>query len=393
MHSYLIAGCRTPIGRLLGGLSSLAAPQLGSIAIRETLVRANVEPAQVDEVIMGNVLQAGVGQAPARQAALLAGLPPTVAAVTVNKVCGSGLKAVMLADQAIRAGDAACIVAGGMESMSRAPHLLVGSRTGFKYGHERILDAMLHDGLWCPFENTAMGNSADYIAASRGVSRADQDAFALQSHLRAVGASGEGRFDAEIVPVAIVGPKTTTTVSVDEGPRADTTLERLAGLKPAFATDGTVTAGNASQISDGAAAVIVASESLRNEYPTAHAFRILASATSGVPPKEIFIAPVEAVRKCVAKAGLQLSDIDLFELNEAFASQALADVRELGIDLARVNVHGGAIALGHPIGASGARVLVTLMHAMHDRGVRYGVASLCLGGGNAVAMCIERVLP
>ncbi|MBL9084607.1 MAG: acetyl-CoA C-acetyltransferase [Planctomycetales bacterium] len=393
MHSYLIAGCRTPIGKLLGGLSSLAAPQLGSIAIRETLVRANVEPAQVDEVIMGNVLQAGVGQAPARQAALLAGLPPTVAAVTVNKVCGSGLKAVMLADQAIRAGDAACIVAGGMESMSRAPHLLVGSRTGFKYGHERILDAMLHDGLWCPFENTAMGNSADYIAASRGVSRADQDAFALQSHLRAVGASGEGRFDAEIVPVAIVGPKTTTTVSVDEGPRADTTLERLAGLKPAFAADGTVTAGNASQISDGAAAVVVVSEAFRSEHPTPQAFRILASATSGVPPKEIFIAPVEAVRKCVAKAGLQLPDIDLFELNEAFASQALADVRELGIDLARVNVHGGAIALGHPIGASGARVLVTLMHAMHDRGVRYGVASLCLGGGNAVAMCIERVLP
>jgi acetyl-CoA C-acetyltransferase len=393
MHSYLIAGCRTPIGKLLGGLSTLAAPQLGSIAIRESLVRANVEPAQVDEVIMGNVLQAGVGQAPARQAALLAGLPPTVAAVTVNKVCGSGLKAVMLADQAIRAGDAACIVAGGMESMSRAPHLLVGSRTGFKYGHERILDAMLHDGLWCPFENTAMGNSADYIAASRGVSRADQDAFALQSHLRAVGASGEGRFDSEIVPVAIVGPKSTTTVSVDEGPRADTTLERLAGLKPAFAADGTVTAGNASQISDGAAAVVVASDAFRAEHPTSQAFRILASATSGVPPKEIFIAPVEAVRKCVAKAGLQLSDIDLFELNEAFASQALADVRELGIDLARVNVHGGAIALGHPIGASGARVLVTLMYAMHDRGVRYGVASLCLGGGNAVAMCIERVLP
>ncbi|MGC3969995.1 MAG: thiolase family protein [Pirellulales bacterium] len=238
-----------------------------------------------------------------------------------------------------------------------------------------------------------MGNSADYIAASRGVSRADQDAFALQSHLRAIAASGEGRFDAEIVPVAIVGPKSSTTIGVDEGPRADTTLERLATLKPAFDPKGTVTAGNASQISDGAAAVVVASEAFRAEHPTTHAFRILGSATSGVPPKEIFIAPVEAVRKCVAKAGVALADVELFELNEAFASQALADVRELGIDLARVNVHGGAIALGHPIGASGARVLVTLMHAMIDRGVRLGVASLCLGGGNAVAICIERVLP
>ena len=391
MHSYLIAGCRTPIGKLLGGLSSSAAPQLGAIAVREVISRANITPEDVEEVIFGNVLQAGVGQAPARQAALLGGLPPTVAAVTVNKVCGSGLKAVMLADQAIRAGDASCIVAGGMESMSRAPHLLVGSRTGFKYGHERLLDAMIHDGLWCAFENTAMGNSADYTAESRGVSRADQDAFALQSHLRAVAASKEGRFDAEIVPVAIVGGKTSTMVTADEGPRADSSLERLAGLKPAFGANGTVTAGNSSQISDGAAAVVVASEAFRAAHPTKEAFRILASATSGVPPKEIFMAPVAAVRQCVAKAGLELADIDLFELNEAFASQALADVRELGVDLARVNVHGGAIALGHPIGASGARVLVTLMYALVDRGLKRGVASLCLGGGNAVALCIERV--
>lgn len=391
MHSYLIAGCRTPIGKLLGGLSSSAAPQLGAIAVREVISRANIAPEDVEEVIFGNVLQAGVGQAPARQAALLGGLPPTVAAVTVNKVCGSGLKAVMLADQAIRAGDASCIVAGGMESMSRAPHLLVGSRTGFKYGHERLLDAMIHDGLWCAFENTAMGNSADYTAESRGVSRADQDAFALQSHLRAVAAAKEGRFDAEIVPVAIVGGKTSTMVTADEGPRADSSLDRLAGLKPAFGANGTVTAGNSSQISDGAAAVVVASEAFRAAHPTKEAFRILASATSGVPPKEIFMAPVAAVRQCVAKAGLQLADIDLFELNEAFASQALADVRELGVDLARVNVHGGAIALGHPIGASGARVLVTLMYALVDRGLKRGVASLCLGGGNAVALCIERV--
>jgi len=390
MHSYLIAGCRTPIGKLLGGLSSLSAPQLGAITVREVVSRANIAPGDVEEVIFGNVLQAGVGQAPARQAALLGGLPPTVAAVTVNKVCGSGLKAVMLADQAIRAGDAACIVAGGMESMSRAPHLLVGSRTGFKYGHERLLDAMIHDGLWCAFENTAMGNSADYTAESRGVSRADQDAFALQSQLRAAAAAKEGRFDAEIVPVAIVGGKTSTTVAADEGPRADSSLERLASLKPAFGVNGTVTAGNSSQISDGAAAVVVASEAFRAAHPTQHAFRVLASATSGVPPKEIFMAPVAAVRQCVAKAGLQLADIDLFELNEAFASQALADVRELGVDLARVNVHGGAIALGHPIGASGARVLVTLMYALADRGLKRGVASLCLGGGNAVALCIER---
>ena len=391
MPSYLIAGCRTPIGKLLGGLSSLAAPQLGAIAVREVISRANIAPEDVEEVIFGNVLQAGVGQAPARQAALLGGLPPTVAAVTVNKVCGSGLKAVMLADQAIRAGDASCIVAGGMESMTRAPHLLVGSRTGFKYGHERLLDAMIHDGLWCAFENTAMGNSADYTAESRGVSRADQDAFALQSHLRAVAAAKEGRFDAEIVPVAIVGGKTSTMVTTDEGPRADSSLERLASLKPAFGPNGTVTAGNSSQISDGAAAVVVASDAFRAAHPTKEAFRILASATSGVPPKEIFMAPVAAVRQCVAKAGLQLADIDLFELNEAFASQALADIRELGVDLARVNVHGGAIALGHPIGASGARVLVTLMYALVDRGLKRGVASLCLGGGNAVAICIERV--
>lgn len=390
MHSYLLAGCRTPIGKLLGGLSSLAAPQLGAITVREVISRANLAPGDVEEVIFGNVLQAGVGQAPARQAALLAGLPPTVAAVTVNKVCGSGLKAVMLADQAIRAGDASCIVAGGMESMSRAPHLLVGSRTGFKYGHERLLDAMIHDGLWCAFENTGMGNSADYTAESRGVSRADQDAFSLQSHLRAAAAAKEGRFDAEIVPVAIVGGKASTTVAADEGPRADSSLERLASLKPAFGANGTVTAGNSSQISDGAAAVVVASEAFRAAHPTKEAFRILASATSGVPPKEIFMAPVEAVRQCVAKAGLTLADIDLFELNEAFASQALADVRELGLDLARVNVHGGAIALGHPIGASGVRVLVTLMYALANRGLKRGAASLCLGGGNAVAMCIER---
>ncbi|MCE9606212.1 MAG: acetyl-CoA C-acetyltransferase [Planctomycetia bacterium] len=390
-YSLIVAGCRTPIGKLLGGLSTLPAPKLGAVAVAEVVRRAGVQPTAVDEVIFGNVLQAGVGQAPARQAALFGGLPATVAAVTINKVCGSGLKAVMLADQAIRAGDADCIVAGGMESMSRAPHLLLGSRTGFKYGHEKLLDAMIHDGLWCAFENTAMGCAADYTASSRNVSRGDQDAWALESHRRALAAREAGKFHDEIVPVSVVVGKATTVVREDEGPRADTTLERLAGLKPAFDPTGSVTAGNASQISDGAAALLVVSETMRDTLQPAWAFRIVASATSGVEPKEIFIAPVEAVRKCLAKAGRTIGDVDLWELNEAFASQTLACARELGIDPAKLNVGGGAIALGHPIGASGARVLVTLIYALLDRGLKTGVASLCLGGGNAVALMIERV--
>ncbi|MDZ4817706.1 MAG: acetyl-CoA C-acetyltransferase [Planctomycetota bacterium] len=389
--SYIITGCRTPIGRLLGSLSSLPCTELGAIAIRSALARSGVDAAKVDEVIFGNVLSAGVGQAPARQAALLGGLPPTVAALTINKVCGSGLKSVMLADQAIRAGDASVIIAGGMESMSRAPHLLTGARAGWKFGDQPVLDSMQHDGLWCPFENVSMGVEADYIASSRGVSRADQDAFALQSHQRALAAIEAGAFQAEIVPVTIQTRQGNQVVAVDEGPRADTSDAVLAKLRPAFGGEGTVTAGNSSQISDGAAAVVVVDEATTKDLGTSPRFRIVASATSGVPPKEIFIAPVSAIQAVLKKAGMSIEQIDLFELNEAFAAQCLACLRPLEIASEKVNVNGGAIALGHPIGASGARTLVTLMYALEHRKQRFGLVSLCLGGGNAVAMIIERV--
>ncbi|MBX7166535.1 MAG: acetyl-CoA C-acetyltransferase [Pirellulales bacterium] len=390
-HAYILGGCRTPIGKFLGGLASLPAPRLGALCIAEALKRTGIPGDAVDEVILGNILSAGLGQAPARQAALFAGLPPTVAALTINKMCGSGLKAAMLADQVIRAGDAQCVVAGGMESMSRSPHLLVGSREGYKYGHQQIVDSMIQDGLWCAFEDMAMGAEADYIAATRGVNRADQDAFACESHRRAVAATNSGAFDTEIVPVVIPGRKGDTIVKHDEGPRPDTSIEGLAKLKPAFGADGTVTAGNASQLSDGAAAVVVVSEKLAAESRSPLKARIVATATSGVPPKEIFIAPVTAMDAALKKAGLRVADIDLFELNEAFAAQAVACCRPLDIPADKVNVHGGAVALGHPIGASGARVLVTLIHALAARGLKRGLASLCLGGGNAVAMIVERV--
>jgi acetyl-CoA C-acetyltransferase len=394
-NSFIIAGCRTPIGKFLGGLSTLAAPKLGAIAVGEAIRRSGVERDTVDEVIMGNVLSAGLGQAPARQAALFAGLPPTVAAVTVNKVCGSGLKAVMLADQAIRAGDAEVIVAGGMENMSQAPHLLLGARAGWKFGDRTAVDSMTHDGLWCAFENLAMGDEANYIAASRDVSRADQDAFAAESHRRAIAAAAAGYFRDEIVPVTVKAGKQEIQIAADEGPREDSTVERLAKLAPAFDATGTVTAGNASQISDGAAAVVVVSEkALEASQRSAGAlpvFRIVAHATSGVAPKEIFIAPVTAIETVLAKGRLTLADIDLVELNEAFAAQCLACMRPLGLDFAKTNVAGGSIALGHPIGASGARVLVTLMRALARTGGQRGLASLCLGGGNAVAMIIARV--
>jgi acetyl-CoA C-acetyltransferase len=357
------------------------------VAVAEAIRRAGLPLDAIDEVIMGNVLAAGVGQAPARQAALVAGLPHTIAALTINKVCGSGLKAVMLADQAIRAGDAEVVVAGGMESMSRAPFLVDGARRGWKFGDQQIRDSMLHDGLWCAFEDMAMGAEADYIAESRGVSRADQDAFALESHRRAV--TRGGKVLDEIASVTVTGGKGEILVNHDEGPRADTTLEALAKLRPSFATTGTVTAGNASQISDGAAAVVVAGEKVARASRSAIKARIVASATSGVAPKEIFIAPVTAVQKVLAKAEMTLADIDLVELNEAFAAQCLACMRPLELDPAKTNVHGGAIALGHPIGASGARVLVTLLYALAERGMKRGLASLCLGGGNAVAMIVE----
>jgi acetyl-CoA C-acetyltransferase len=389
-EAFLLSGVRTPIGKYLGGLADVPAPQLGAVAVAEALRRARVPPGRVDEVIMGNVIQAGLGQNPARQAALKAGLPDTIAAFTVNKVCGSGLKAVMLAAQAVRAGDADLLVAGGMENMSRAPYLLFGARGGWKYGDQKVVDAMIHDGLWCAFEDWHMGAAAEHIAAKCCVSRADQDRFAVQSQQRAAAAWERGAFAAEVVPVTVGSGAKAKTVSRDEGLRPDTTLEALARLKPSFREGGTVTAGNASLLSDGAAAVVVASARGAEQVGAKPLARIVAYATSGVAPKDIFIAPVYAVRQVLERAGLGMKEIDLFELNEAFAAQMLACGKELGLDESRVNVNGGAIALGHPIGASGARVLVTLLYALEQRGARRGLAALCLGGGNAVAMVVER---
>jgi acetyl-CoA C-acetyltransferase len=388
--AFLLSAARTPVGKHLGALADVPAVQLGAAALAEALRRGRVPPERVDEVIFGNVLQAGLGQNPARQAALKAGLPDSIAAVTVNKVCGSGLKAVMLAAQAIRAGDAEVVAAGGMESMSRAPYLLFGARTGWKFGDQKVVDAMVHDGLWCAFECWHMGEAAEHIASKCGVSRAEQDRFATQSQRRAAGAWEQGLFDAEVVPVTVgSGPKARTVVR-DEGLRPETTPEVLARLKPAFREGGTVTAGNSSALSDGAAAVVVGSMKAAERLGVKPMARVVAYGTSGVAPKDIFIAPVLAVRQVLEKANLKISDVDLFELNEAFAAQMLACGNELGLDEARVNVHGGAIALGHPIGASGARVLVTLLYAMERRGAKRGLAALCLGGGNAVAMVVER---
>ena len=389
--AFLLSAARTPIGKYLGGLAELSAPQLGAAAVAEALRRAQAPAARVEEVIMGNVLQAGVGQNPARQAALKAGLPDTIPAFTVNKVCGSGLKAVMLAAQALRAGDAELIVAGGMESMSRAPYLLFGARTGWKLGDQQAVDAMIHDGLWCAFEDWHMGDAAEHIAAKCGVARGEQDQFAALSQQRAAAAWQSGAFAAEVVPVTVgSGPKA-RVVARDESIRPETTLETLTKLKPAFREGGTVTAGNASTLSDGAAAVVVGTARAAEALGTKPLARIVAYATSGVAPKDIFIAPVLAVQQVLDKAGLKAGDIDLFELNEAFAAQMLASNKELRLDVNRLNVHGGAIALGHPIGASGARVLVTLLYALEQRGLKRGLASLCLGGGNAVALVVERV--
>jgi acetyl-CoA C-acetyltransferase len=388
--AFLLSAARTPIGKYLGGLADMPAVQLGAIATAEALRRAKAAPDRLDEVIIGNVLQAGMGQNPARQVALKAGCPDSIAAFTVNKVCGSGLKAVVLAAQAIRVGDAELILAGGIESMSRAPYLLFGARSGWKYGDQKAVDAMIHDGLWCAFENWHMGEAAEHIAAKCHVSRAEQDRFAVQSHQRAAAAWERGAFNAEVVPVTVgSGPKA-KTVSRDEGVRPDTSLEALAKLKPSFSGDGTVTAGNSSMLSDGAAALVVGSARAAEKLGDKPLARVVASATSGVAPKDIFIAPVLAVRRVLEKAGLAMKDIDMFELNEAFAAQMLACGKELGLDESKVNVNGGAVALGHPIGASGARVLVTLLYAMEQRNARRGLASLCLGGGNAVAMVVER---
>ncbi len=385
----ILSACRTPIGRFLGGLAPLAAPQLGALVIREAVRRADVGAANVDEVIMGNVLQGGVGQAPARQAAIHAGLPGTIPSLTINKVCGSGLKAVMLAAQAVKAGDAQCVVAGGMESMSNAPFYLYGMRGGVKAGNQQVVDGMIHDGLWDSFSNQHMGNLAEYTARKAAVSRADQDAFALASHQKALAAMQACRFKAETVAVEIPGKKGPTLIEKDEGPRADTSLEALAGLKPSFEKDGSVTAGNAPGLNDGAAALVVTSLAFATAHGLAPLARITAYATGGGEPKDLFFAPIVAVQNLMKKAGTSVGDYDLIEANEAFAVQALADGRALGWDWDRVNVNGGAIALGHPIGASGARVLATLLYAMRDRGKRTGLATLCLGGGNAVALSVE----
>ncbi|MFO0231124.1 acetyl-CoA C-acetyltransferase [Gemmatimonas sp.] len=392
----IVGAARTPIGRYLGGLASLSAPELGAIAIRAALQRSGVDPAAVQEVIMGHVLQGGTGQAPARQAMLKAGVPSTASALTVNKVCGSGLKAVMLAAQAIKAGDAQVIVAGGQESMSNAPHYVYGMRGGVKIGDQTMVDGMIKDGLWCGTCDVHMGSHAEYTASKAGVSREAQDAFAAASHAKAVAAQQAGKFTAEIVPVESPGRKGPTVVNADEGPRADTTAESLAKLRPAFPGKGdpgtlSVTAGNASSLNDGAAAVVVTSEAYARTHGLTILARITGYATGAGDPQELFFAPITAVKNLMAKAGTTIGDYDLIEANEAFASQALADGAGLEWDADRVNVHGGAIALGHPIGASGTRVLVTLLHALIDRNLRTGVATLCLGGGDAVALSVERV--
>jgi acetyl-CoA C-acetyltransferase len=388
----IISAVRTPIGRYLGGLSSFTAPQLGAMVIREAVRRAGVDANEVDEVIMGQVVQGGSGQAPARQALIHAGLPASVPALTINKVCGSGLKAVMLAAQAVKAGDAECIVAGGQEAMSSAPHYVYGMRGGIKAGNQTMVDGMIHDGLWDSFGCCHMGEYAEYTAEKAGVSRADQDAFAYESHRKAVAATEAGKFKAEILPVQVPGKGGPTTISADEGPRKDTSVETLAKLKPAFRKDGgTVTAGNAPGLNDGSSALLVTSLAFAKAHGLTPMARITGYATGGVEPREIFFAPVLAVRSLLERTGTTINDYDLIEANEAFAVQALADGRELGWDWDRVNVNGGAVALGHPIGASGARVLTTLLHALRDRGSSSGLATLCLGGGNAVALSVELV--
>lgn len=386
-EAVILSACRTPIGKFQGCFAGMTAPELGAIAIRAALERAGVEPGQVDEVIMGNVLSAGVGQAPARQAAIGAGLPSSVAALTINKVCGSGLKAIMLAAQAIRAGDADVVVAGGLESMSRAPYLV--DRMGPPLGDRFLVDSLLHEGLTCAICDRSMGLIADDLAGSAGVSRGDQDQFAYDSHRRAISAAGEGLFAAEIVPVTIRQKQGDRVISSDEGPRADASLDRMGKLSPAFQKTGSVTAGNASMISDGAAAVVVTSRRFQEAHHLKGMARIVSSATAGLDAQDLFVAPVPAIRVALQRAGLTTGDIDLFEINEAFAVQVLACVRQLEIPLEKVNVHGGAIALGHPLGCSGARVAVTLLHAMRQRQAKSGVAGLCLGGGNAVAAVFE----
>ena len=389
----IISACRTPVGKFQGSLSDLSAPRLGAIVVREAVRRAKLDPKQVDECIMGNVVSAGLGQNPARQAAIFGGLPPEVGAMTVNKVCGSGLKAVGLAAQAVKTGDSSIVVAGGMESMTNAPYLLPQARKGYRLGNAQIIDSMVHDGLWDIYNNYHMGITGENVAEKYGITREEQDEFALNSHRKAIAATKECRYKAQIVPVELPAKKkgeAPVFFDKDESPREDTTIEILRSLKPAFKKDGTVTAGNAPGVNDGAAAVIVTSAQRAKELGAQPMVRIVAQATSGIEPKWVMMAPVSAVRKIWEKTGWKNQDVDLYELNEAFSVQALGVMRELGLDPNEVNVNGGAVAIGHPIGASGARVLVTLIYEMIRRNAHRGIAALCLGGGNAVAMAVER---
>jgi len=395
--AVIVSAARLPTGRFLGGLSALSATDLGARAIEAAVARSGVDAGELDDVIMGNVVQAGVGQAPARQAAIRGGVPETVPALTINKVCGSGLKAVMLAAQAIKAGDARAVVAGGMESMSNAPYLLRGHREGVKFGDRSLVDGLVHDGLWCSFGTCHMGGHAEYTAHKAEISREDQDEFAFRSHQKAVRAIDEGLFEAEIVPVHIEGRKGTVTIDVDEPPRRETSVEALARLRPAFSGDAppevtefSVTAGNAPGLNDGASATVVTSEAYAEAHGLPMLGRIRAYAVGATAPRDLFFAPVGAVTKLMALDGSTVADYGLVEMNEAFAVQALADARALGLDLERVNVRGGAIALGHPIGSTGSKILTTLLYAMKDMDVERGMATLCLGGGNAVALSVER---
>ena len=389
----IISGCRTAVGKFQGSLSDLGAPQLGAIVVREAVKRAGLPSDQVDECIMGNVLPAGLGQNPARQAAIFAGLSPATGAMTINKVCGSGLKAVALAAQAVQTGNSSIVVAGGMESMTNAPYLLPQARKGYRLGNGQVIDSMVHDGLWDIYNDYHMGITGENVAEKYGITREEQDEFAVHSHRKAIAAWKECRFKSQIVPVEIPAKKkgeAPVLFEKDESPREDTTIEILRSLKPAFKKDGTVTAGNAPGVNDGAAAVVVTSAQRAKELGAQPIVRIVAQATSGVEPKWVMMAPVDAVRKIWQKTGWKSDDVDLYELNEAFSVQALGVMRELGLDPNKVNVNGGAVAIGHPIGASGARVLVTLIYEMTRRNAKRGIAALCLGGGNAVAMAVER---
>jgi acetyl-CoA C-acetyltransferase len=391
-EAVIVSAVRTPTGKFLGGLKEFTAPELGAMVVREAVRRAGIDPAIVDECIMGNVVSAGLGQAPARQAALRGGLSEHVAALTINKVCGSGLKAAMLAQQGIATGDIEIAVAGGMESMSNAPYLLKRVRDGLRMGHGEVIDSMINDGLWCSFEQCHMGNAGEVIAADYKVCRGEQDRYASESHHKAAAATDAGRFAREMLPITIPQKKgNPIVVDRDESIRADTTVEGLGALKPAFKKDGTVTAGNAPPVNDGAAAVVVMSAARAQQLGVKPMARIIGQATSGLAPKYVLMTPVEAVRKLSKKIGWNLADVDLFELNEAFSVQAVAVLKELGIDPQKVNVNGGAVALGHAIGSSGARILTTLLYALEDRNLKRGIATLCLGGGNGVALAVERL--